>query len=227
MLQIERKERILGLLATATAHRVSELAAALYTSEATVRRDLTAMEKEGLVRRVYGGVVLAREDPPLDFRRQENAAAKADIARRAAALIRDGDTVFLDASSTVLHILPHLSRLKDLTVVTNSHRAVELLAGGNHRVFCTGGQLLRRNLAYVGPLAEEMLRSLSFDIAFFSSRGVSEEGEITDSSEEETWLRRVALSRAARKVFLADASKRGQRYLFLLGHLEDMDEVIS
>lgn len=227
MLQVERQDQILQLLGAHPAFRVGQLAAALYTSEATVRRDLAALEKKGLIRRVFGGAVLAREDLPVDFRRQENAAAKEEIACKAAQMVRDGETVFLDASSTALHLLPYLMKKADLTLITNSYRAIDLLKDGKTRIFCTGGLLSLRNLAFVGNTATETLRGLCPDIAFFSSQGVSESGEITDSSEEETAIRRTAISVSRRAVFLCDSSKLGKTYLFRLGKTEEMNAVVT
>lgn len=226
MLQIERHKQILQLLKFHTALRVSDLAKKLYISEATVRRDLSEMEKAGLVRRVYGGVTLNEAEMPLDFRRQENAEAKREIAAKAAALISDGDTVFLDSSSTAQHMLPYLSRFRDLTVITNSHSVMEQLCTSEHRLISTGGRLLSRNRAFVGPAAEAALESLSPGIAFFSGQGVGTDGEITDDSEEETSLRRVLLRRAACTVFLCDTGKLGKRHLYRLCHLCEVDEVI-
>ena len=227
MLQIERQEQIMELLGRTPAMRIGQIAAALYTSEATVRRDLAAMEQKGLVRRVYGGVMLKKEDMPLELRRQEHAAAKEEIALRATGLLQDGMTVFLDSSSTVQHLLPHLSRFRDLTVITNSHRALEVLADTKIRLICTGGDLVKRNMAFVGRVAESVLTQFCPDIAFISSQGVAFDGEITDASEEETALRRAAMRRAARTVFLCDGSKAGKRFFNRLGRLEDMDLVIA
>ena len=227
MLQIERQEQIMELLGRTPAMRIGQIAAALYTSEATVRRDLAVMEQKGLVRRVYGGVTLKKEDMPLELRRQEHAAAKEEIALRAAGLLQDGMTVFLDSSSTVQHLLPHLSRFRDLTVITNSHRALEVLADTKIRLICTGGDLVKRNMAFVGRVAESVLTQFCPDIAFISSQGVALDGEITDASEEETALRRAAMRRAARTVFLCDSSKAGKRFFNRLGQLEDMDLVIA
>ena len=226
MLQIERQEQIMELLGRTPAMRIGQIAAALYTSEATVRRDLAVMEQKGLVRRVYGGVTLKKEDMPLELRRQEHAAAKEEIALRAAGLLQDGMTVFLDSSSTVQHLLPHLTRFRDLTVITNSHRALEVLAESKIRLICTGGDLVKRNMAFVGRVAEASLAQFCPDVAFISSQGVAADGEITDASEEETALRRVAMQRAVCTVFLCDSSKVGKRFFNRLGQLSDMDRVI-
>ena len=227
MLQVERQDQIIQLLRQKDALRVGQIAKALYTSEATVRRDLAAMEASGLVRRVYGGVVLEKQNMPIDVRINENTAAKKEIAERASRLLYDGCSVFLDSSSTASHLLPYLSGFQNLTVITNSHRAVETLRQSKISFICTGGKMISNNQAYVGRIAEQALESLCIDIAFFSSQGISEEGEVTDFSEEETALRRVLLRRAQRPVLLCDSSKLGKKYLYRLGHVSDMAEVIT
>ena len=227
MLQIERQEQIMQLLRQKDALRVGQIAKELYTSEATVRRDLAYMESQGLVRRVYGGVVLEKQNLPLDLRLNEHANAKKEIAERASKLISEGSSVFLDASSTASHLLPYLLEFDNLTVVTNSHRAIETLRQSKLNFICTGGKMITTNQAYVGPIAEATLESLCVDFAFFSSQGVSEDGEVTDFSEEETSLRRVLLRRAKHPVLLCDSSKVGKRFLYRLGNLSDMSEVIT
>lgn len=227
MLQIERQEQILQLLRQKDALRVGQIAKALYTSEATVRRDLSYMESAGLVRRVYGGVVLEKQNMPIDVRINENTAAKKEIAERAAGLLFKGASVFIDASSTASHLLPYLIQHSDITVITNSHRAVETLRQSKVNFICTGGKMIASNQAYVGRIAEQTLENLCMDLAFFSSQGVSEEGEVTDFSEEETSLRRVLLRRAKRPILLCDSSKVGKKFLYRLGHLSDMAEVIT
>lgn len=227
MLQVERQEQILQLLRQKDALRVGQIAKALYTSEATVRRDLAHMEAEGLVKRVYGGVVLEKQNLPLDLRLNEHASAKKEIAERAAKMLFDGCSVFLDASSTASHLLPHLMQFSDLTVITNSHRAVETLRQSKLNFICTGGRMITSNQAYVGPIAEAALENLCVDFAFFSSQGVSEDGEVTDFSEEETSLRRVLLRRAKKPILLCDSSKVGKKYLYRLGNLSDMAAVIT
>jgi DeoR/GlpR family transcriptional regulator of sugar metabolism len=114
-----------------------------------------------------------------------------------------------------------------ITVITNSHRAVEVLRQSKVNFICTGGKMISTNQAYVGHIAEGVLADLCVDLAFISSQGVDEDGEITDFSEEETSLRRVVLRRAKRTVFLCDSSKLGRKYLYRLGNLRDMSDVIT
>ena len=227
MLQIERQEQILQLLRQNEALRVGQIAKELYTSEATVRRDLAYMESEGLVRRVYGGVVLEKQNLPLDMRLNEHATAKKEIAEKASKLLFEGCSVFIDASSTASHLLPYLLQFDNLTVITNSHRAIETLRQSKLNFICTGGRMISSNQAYIGPIAEQTLENLYMDFAFFSSQGVGEDGEVTDFSEEETSLRRVLLRRAQNPVLLCDSSKVGKKFLYRLGNLSDMADVIT
>ena len=226
MLQIERQEQIMELLGKTPAMRIGQIAAALYISEATVRRDLSAMEQKGLVRRVYGGVTLKKEDMPLELRRQEHAAAKEEIALRATALLRDGMTVFLDSSSTVQHLLPHLTRFHDMTVITNSPATSIALGECGIRNFCTGGELSSRSVSFVGGYAQDFIRGFNADIAFISCRGLSEDGLLTESNVEFVHVKKQMLKNAKRRVFLCDRSKFERTYPHRLATQDEFDDVI-
>ncbi len=230
MIQYERKERILERLSQRKSISVKELAAELFISEASIRRDIAALEQEGLVTRLYGGVTLSGNRNgviPVSFRDAEHSAKKDAIARKAAALVRDGDTVMLDASSTVRRMLRYLSDRRDLTVITNNLRIFDEYGSTGIRFYATGGIYHPQNHALIGAGAEQTLASLSADAVFFSSQGISEDGEISDASEEETALRRIMLSRCRRRYFLCDSSKIGVRRLFTLCHKDDLTAVIS
>lgn len=229
MIQYDRRQSILQILEERRSATIRELAESVYTSEASVRRDLEALEIEGYVRRVYGGAVLAKSGnhiTPVDLRDGEHAAAKNEIAKRAAEMIPDGSTILFDASSTTRRIAKYLDGKRDLRIFTNNLRLFEELVGCDAQVFCTGGSYNRQNHAFVGPIAERTVGSVYADFFFFSSQGISEEGEITDVSEEETSLRRVMLTRAKRRIFLCDASKIGIRRDFVVCHKEDVDEIV-
>ena len=120
-----------------------------------------------------------------------------------------------------------LSRFHDMTVITNSHKAMQELANTKLRLICTGGELVKRNMAYVGRAAEAVLENFCPEIAFVSSQGVGLDGEVTDASEGETALRQVVLRRALHTVFLCDSSKVGKKYLHRLGMLAEMGEIIT
>lgn len=230
MLQCQRQEEILAILDQKKTMKIAELAKSLYASEATIRRDLNALEKLGLAKRVYGGVTLSKyagsADLPLSLREQERRPQKDLIAAKAAELLHNGATVILDASSTVQHMIPFLSDYDDLTVITNSMKVIGQLEGTDVRVLCTGGQFIPRNRAFAGTAAIHMLENIYADYLFFSAQGLSLSGEISDFSEEETLLRRVMLTRATKSYFLCDHSKIGLSFLFKLCDSADVDGVI-
>ena len=133
MLQVERFKQIRALLEKTPTLRIGQLANLLYVSEATVRRDVDAMEKDGLLKRVYGGVTLNKEDMPLTLRSFQHADMKDEIGKKAAELVKDGQTIFIDSSSTALHILPYIKHKKDMTVISNSQKVIDTLAFTNNR----------------------------------------------------------------------------------------------
>jgi len=228
-MQQERRQQILAVLQTEKVSSIRDLAARLYTSEASVRRDVQALEKEGQVRRVYGGVLLSEYENavvPLAMRDDEHSAAKEALARRAAAMVGDGETLFLDASSTVRRMVRHLHGRKGLTIITSNQRIFDELGDCDARVYCTGGEYSRENHVFAGPAAERFVRSVSADWLFFSSQGLSLDGEISDYSETETSLRRAMIDRARRKVCLMDASKLGRRCAFTLCNRDEVDTFV-
>jgi DeoR family fructose operon transcriptional repressor len=231
MFNIERQEKILDILRTKKSVTVHKLAEMVYASESTIRRDLTELEKSGRIRRTFGGAVLEEtltKEVPLLLRQNQNNHIKQQIAKKAAEHIKNGQVIFMDASSTVAHLIPFMSQFKELTVITNSPQTSIDLGKANIRNFCTGGFLLENSIAYVGQHAENFLRHIHADIMFFSTRGYQPEtGEITDSSIEESELRTVMLKQARKKVFLCDSSKFGKEYLYSLCNREDIDMIIS
>ncbi len=229
MIQFDRQKSILELLRARKSATVRELAEAVFSSEASVRRDLETLETQGYVKRVYGGAVLAQtfhEVTPIALRDGDHAAAKNEVAEKAAELVSDGCTLILDGSSTTRRMLKHLVHRRGLRIFTNNLRVFKEMEQTDARVYCTGGLYNSQNHDFVGPAAERFLEGISADMLFFSSQGISEEGEITDVSEEETSLRRVMLSRAKQKIFLCDDSKIGIHRDFLLCTKADVDKII-
>lgn len=230
MIKKERQEAILSILHAKQFCSVNYLANKLYVAPITVRRDLTEMESAGLLKRCHGGasvIEFANREVPFELRCRENSTEKAKIARKAAEMISHGDTVFLDASTTVSHLADYISAELDLTIITNSIRVLEKLKGRGIRCYLTGGMLLENSAALVGRIAEDTVSSLFADICFFSSQGITEDGLITDFSEDETRLRRSMIANAKKSVFLYDHSKWGKRFLFKVCFADDLYCVIT
>lgn len=208
---------------------VDALAKKLFISATTVRRDLSKLEKQGVVKRLHGGAMLlagADHELPLFMRSQQNVEAKKRIAERAAQYLQDGQVIFLDASSTAMFLAPHFERFKSLTIITNGVQTAEKLSTLPHCVYCTGGRMLHNSAAYVGDYAIRFIRQFNADIFFFSSRGISESGQITDASSEETQVRRAMLEQSRKQIFLYDHHKRGQVYCYNLCSSEGLTVTI-
>lgn len=230
MANLKRQEEILEYLSERHFASIAELSLVLYTSQATVRRDVETLAAQGAVKSVYGGVVLAEYEKapvPIFFRDKENSASKEKIAEQAASRIKDHSTVIFDSSSTVRRICRHIVARKGLTVVTNNLRVCTELKDSDVRVVCTGGTLVKGRECFVGHFAESFVRQIKADQLFFSSQGLSDNGDITDSSEEEIALRRAMMEAAREKYFLCDSSKKSKDFPFVLCNTEDVTDIIS
>ncbi|MDL2232570.1 DeoR/GlpR family DNA-binding transcription regulator [Ruminococcaceae bacterium OttesenSCG-928-L11] len=230
MIKSERMEQILDILKIKKHASVESLSKQVFVSPVTIRRDLRQMEQQGLVKRSYGGASLIDYENkvvPLHLREEDMRSEKAMIAKQAVTRIREGDTVFLDASSTVLRMTDYIPPKMRITVVTNSIKVVAALCEKDIAVYCIGGKLINSSLACVGPHAIQNVQSLNADVMFFSSQGLSACGDITDFSESETHLRQTMLARAGKKIFLCDSGKLGKSFLFTICNARDVDEVLS
>lgn len=230
MYHLERQAQILEILEQRKSISVTKLAELLYVSQPTVRRDLASLAQQGKVQRTHGGVVLRKASDaeiPLMFREDQNNAAKKAIAQKAEKQIRDGDVIFMDASSTVSYLIPHLKKFRDLIVITNSPKTSIRLGEQQIKNYCTGGQLLMHSIAYVGSEAEKFIAGINADVFFFSSRGYTEDGLITDSSEQEVAVKKAMLQNADRSYYLCDSSKRGQKYAFNICTTKDISAIID
>ncbi len=202
----------------------------LYVSEPTVRRDLTELDSKGLIKKVYGGAVLpegAETLIPFVFRENEKSAAKTAMGKKASELVEDGMVVLLDGSTSAFHLIPFLTQKKDLTVVTSGAKTALALAEAGLCNYCTGGKMLNNSYSYVGAQAERFVTGINADICFFSCRGVSEDGLVSDPSVEEVNLRRVMIERSRKKYLLCDKSKMGKVYFYNLCTVSDLDGVIT
>ncbi|MBQ2704069.1 MAG: DeoR/GlpR transcriptional regulator [Clostridia bacterium] len=230
MYNLERQEQIMAILEKDKSASVKNLASKLYVSLPTIRRDLTELEEQGKVQRTHGGVVLRKisdAEIPLMFREDQNNLSKKAIAEKAAKYINDGDVIFMDASSTVSYLIPYLERFNDIIVITNSPKISMKLGERKIKNYCTGGLLLMHSIAFVGNQTEQFVSGINADLFFFSSRGYTEGGTITDSSEQEAAVKKAMLKNAARSYYLCDSSKRDKKYAFNICSVKDVCEIID
>lgn len=226
MSKSRRSEEILQLVNSKGSISIQELSEKTYASRSTIRRDLEKLEQQGLLRRHHGGAesVLSL-NPPQIIRRQRNQSEKKAIAAKAAALIEPNSTIFIDASTTVQYMIPHLVGIEGLTVYTNGTDTAISLAKLKIRAICTGGELFAESMAYVGQVAANAVRNIIFDAMFFSSAGF-DESMISDFSESETIFRHTVIEQSSKRYFLADNTKRGKRYTYIVCRTNELDKII-
>ena len=225
----ERQKQILQLLSQRNFLTVAELAQVTFTSPSSIRRDLTYLQHNGLVVRTHGGVSLpAPVSGVASFhdRVHKNSKEKRLIASKAATLLRDGQNVLLDSSSTAAYLLPHIAKFRSVSVITNhlttALNAIEL----GIDTHCLGGQAQGGSAVLTGAQTYRALQDLHTDILFFSSQSLSDNGDISDSTESETFVRMQMLGAAKTRVFLCDATKFRTRTLHRLANLEEMDAAV-
>lgn len=207
----ERHQIILDTLQKRSPVTVPELEKILEASPATVRRDLTFLEKIGKIVRTHGGVLHPdHAQGEISFDRKSRAAlnAKIAIAAAAVALVRNGDTVFVDAGTTTLEAGRRLLEIDGITIFTNSiPLLVERSGGARARLIAIGGEVRSVSLALVGAGALEWVNRIRPDIAFLGTSGIDVESGPCTTELFEAEVKSAIAARAARVVLLADASK--------------------
>lgn len=229
MYNIERQEKILEILRDKKSCSVAYLASALLYSEATIRRDLTALSNEMKIRKTFGGAVILEKytsSIPNKVRAKENSAIKERISARASKLIKDNMTLFLAESSTVDSLLPYLYGHSGLTIITNSAEIPLKLSSTDITVFSTGGKLLHHSNSYVGEYARKMIRQMNADLMFFSVRGLSESGKLTTSSTDDDAMSTM-MENSSKTCLLIDSSKFGNVYPFTLCSIKDVNTIVT
>jgi DeoR/GlpR family transcriptional regulator of sugar metabolism len=230
MIAAQRRARITELVNRRGILSVEELAGQVGTSLMTIRRDLTFMDAHGLLRRTHGGAVALAAPPDVPLRRRQRLElqAKAGIGRTAAALIQPGETVLLDAGTTVLAMAHSLRGLRNLTVVTNSVQVLaELWNRPEVRVVALGGVARQGSGSLTGPLAEKALEEIRVDRAFLGTTGITPRWEVSNSDLDLAALQRRILSVARESYLLADHTKFGRAGLAIVSPLRAFTSVIT
>ncbi|MER5555055.1 DeoR/GlpR family DNA-binding transcription regulator [Streptomyces sp. NPDC002793] len=218
MFAAERRQLILEMVRANGAVSLRELARVVQTSEVTVRRDVRALEAEGLLDRRHGGAVL-----PGGFTRESGfpqkshlaTAEKTAIADLAAGLVGEGEAIVVGAGTTTQELARRLARVPGLTVVTNSLLVAQALAHANRvEVVMTGGTLRGSNYALVGSGAEQSLQGLRVSRAFLSGSGLTAERGLSTSNMLSASVDRALVQAAAEVVVLADHTKLGSDTMF-------------
>ncbi|WP_406212653.1 DeoR/GlpR family DNA-binding transcription regulator [Streptomyces canus] len=209
-----RRERILYVATTTGLTSVEELSRRFGVTPSTIRRDLAKLTADGRLARTYGGAMALTAHPEASLRQRTGEAfeEKRAIARRAAIEVRAGESVLLDAGSTVGALAHELRSAKELTVATTGLTALQELSDVETvHVECLGGTLRPLSQGFVGPLTEAALERMTFDRVFLGTDGVSPEHGICEADLRQTRLKELMARRADHVYVLAHAAKLGRR----------------
>ena len=210
MLAVERINKIKEILINQKTAKVSDLSALFNVTEETIRRDLQKLEDESFLVRSYGGAFIdegVKTDIDISFREFSHVEGKQRIAAKCIDYIHDGNSVFLDASTTSLFIANNLAN-KNITLVTNSLRIANVLVDHtNINLIIIGGGFNHSDMSMLGRNAELNINSYFFDTAFISCRSLSREYGVTDSNEQQAEIRKLAIEHANKVFLVADYTK--------------------
>lgn len=225
----ERRQQLTELLARRGFADLSVLAAELGVSDSTIRRDLSQLEEEGIVRRTHGGAVFVSDRfGVLNYADRETAEAaeKQAIGQAAASLIQDGEAVLLDGGTTTFQVARHLLG-RSLQVVTNSLPIATLLGSApNVELIFVGGYIYPRTGVALGPIAQQALASLHVTKAFMGVAGIVEDG-LYNANVLMVQTEQQMMESAQEVIILADHTKFGRRALAKLSGWDNIDRVIS
>lgn len=230
MLAIERKHKILDLIVRDRKVVVTDLSQQFGVTEETVRRDLNQLERDGLLSRTHGGAVARKgeaEDLPYRTRHLTNLEAKRAIAAKVADLVSDGQSVMMDSSSTAYEALGALKAHRDLTLITNSVRILSDPDLTSHTIMSVGGELRRRSMTFVGPLASQAIAQFNADVALISCKALSRTSGIMETNVPDAEVKRAFIRSARRVCLLVDGGKFDRTALITIGGFEPIDMVIT
>lgn len=236
ILSEERKRVIMEQLKLEGQVKVPDLSLRLTVSEETVRRDLLLLERDGLVKRVYGGAVLVKPssyEPPYLQRQKVKAEEKERIGQAAAALIESGDTIAIDVGTTTLELAKAIAGREGLTILTNSlavaYHLMESLNSGRFtgKIIVIGGELNPQQQSMSGTLGESVMSQFRVDKAFISAGGISPTRGISDYDLAETGMSRRMAEAASQTIILADDSKLDKEAFVEIMPLRRVHAIVS
>lgn len=224
----ERRNTIIDILIKYGSRGVCDLAKDLDVSEVTIRQDLDILQTTKLLRRTHGGAILNstmgfEEPSPVNFREEKEKIGKAAVD-----LISDGETIILDAGTTVLELAKNLKTKKKLTIVTNAlNTALVLEDYADTTVLLTGGTLRHNFHVLINPFGHFILNQIQVDVAFIGVSGIVAEHGITNANIAEAEMKNLFIKSARKRVVLADASKIGNVALAKIADVSSIDLLIT
>jgi len=225
-----RHKRILEKLNSAGRVYVKDIAKKFKVTEVTARRDLAALENQGLLKKTYGGAVPVNPEvtDSVRYRRTKKLTAKKIIGKLAAKLIKGGDVIYLEAGSTCYEIIPHLTEKKDLTIIVNSlHHMRRLHELTGHKTILIGGQYRPDRMDMVGPGAESAIAMLGGFKAFTGADDITIDAGISGADVVTVGFAKLVLKRASEVIFVGDRTKFDNPALYRIADIDQLDYIVT
>ena len=229
---VSRRKKILEDIYEAGEVLISNLSKEFKVTEVTIRNDLEYLERKHQLIRIRGGAVHSDSFVGIDQRLAEknrlHKDEKAAIGRKAASLIREGETIIVDSGSTTVEIVKHLGGLRQLNVITNALNIANMLTGyANINVIIPGGYLRQNSISLVGPLAEKNLRALYVDKLFLSTDGFDTMQGIFTPNIDEAHLNAIMIDISKEVILVTDSSKFKRRSLAFICTTDKIKTVVT
>lgn len=232
-MKIDRINEINNLLKERPTLSIKELCELFQVSKNTIRRDISVLASQGIIQKVYGGIVLCHQPAnntpePFAARESKHSQAKRQIATLAASCVNDGDIIYIDSGTTTMHMIPELAKKQHITIVTTSVHAINIATDyDNLSVISTGGSLYIPSNAFVGPSALESLRKYNISKAFLASTGISLKHGATNASPSECEIKQLVMQKSLIKYLLVDHSKIDTASLMSFCTLNELDCIVT
>lgn len=226
----ERQQTILQLLEARGKLTIADLSTRFSVSEMTIRRDLSQLETDDLLRRTHGGAVSTRSgsfEPPFALRSRLNLDAKRAIAAIVAAEISDGQTLVLDGGSTGTVIAEALVGRKLTVCALNMRVAAILASSAETTVMVPGGQIRHGEQSFIGPAAERTLSDHRFDTYVMTASAIESAAGLTEWNVDDAAVKRAALASSGRCIVACDSSKFGQTAFARIAGLDQVDLIVT
>lgn len=230
MLPSERHQKILDLLLTKNVATIPELMTEFNISIETVRRDLTILEKQGTIQKVYGGAKIkdsSFSEPTMESRMVNRLLQKEAIGKKCCEFINDGDCIFIDSGSTTYHIAKYLTNKKHLTIITNSIPVVNELMNSDFEIIIIGGKLRHNERSVVTYDYIFNFSQLNIQKSFICVGGITAEKGISDFNMQEAVTRKIIIEQSKEVFVAADSSKFDRNVTISIAGLDKINYIIT
>lgn len=230
MLYNERQLLILSILKRKKVMKTSDLQTQTFSTQSTLRRDLLELEKSGVIAKQHGWVQYIPEtniEFSSNYRETKDVDEKKIIAKLATILLTDGMSLFLDSSTTVQHLLPHLVQYRNLVVITNNYKIGAFISNlPNITGFLIGGKIKKNSSSVIGNLTYQFINEFKPDLTFFSCRGIDNNG-VYEADEEQALVKKQMIANSQKSALLIDNSKFSKSHFYRLSDLSNIDYIIT